>query len=181
MIRNRPGMTLIEIALAVAIGLIVIAASAAGFSGVQRNAKFSSAKSTVGTVQTNLGMDKFRTGSPPPFANVANNRDSLGKPLFPGSNGTLPGDPIHNVNGVLIFNSAASPVPLASNAPTPAWDHPNFLGSPVPSPVAGFTPPPGYIAPAGYGRGGWLYDPATGAFRANLSNQEYQDQRPGTW
>lgn len=181
MFRIRRGLTLIETALAAAVGLIILAAAVAGFNYAQTSAKFSSAKSAVGTIQTNIAMDKFRTGSPPPFANVASNRDSLGKPLFPGTNGVLPGDPVYNVNGVLIYNSTVSPSPMAAGDPTPAWDHPNFAGSPTPTPPTGFTAPTGYTAPSAYGKGGWLYDPNTGSFRANLSNKAYQDQRPGGW
>jgi hypothetical protein len=174
-------MTLVEVALAAAVGLVMLAAAVAGFNYAQTSAKFSASKSTVGTIQTNIGMDKFRTGTPPPFANVAANRDSLGRPLFPGTTGVLPGDPVYNVNGVLLYNSTATPGPLAVGDPSPAWDHPVFAGSPTPTPPPGFTAPTGYVAPPAYGRGGWLYDPTTGSFRANLSNKAYQDQRPGAW
>ena len=179
--RKRAGLTLIEVTLAIAIGLVLLGGTVAAYNAVRASSAMSNARAMVGTIQTNIGMDKFRTGSPPPFANIATNRDSTGKPLFPGTTGTLPGDPEYNVNGVLLYNSAVSPSPLATGDPTPAWDHPNFAGSPTPTPPAGFSPPPGYTAPTAYGRGGWLYDPATGALRLNLSNKAFQDQRPGSW
>jgi prepilin-type N-terminal cleavage/methylation domain-containing protein len=184
MLRNRGGFTLVEVSLAVAVGLILMASSVALFNSVQRGAKFSNAKSMVGTVQTNIGASKFRsaTGSPPPFSAVAANLDpNTGKPFFADTTGVLPGDPAYGRNGVILFDSTATPCPIAAGDPTPAWDHPVFKGSPVPTPPPGFVAPAGYTAAPAYGQGGWLYDPNTGAFRANLSNKDYQDQRPGGW
>ncbi|MNS45483.1 hypothetical protein D3C72_779510 [compost metagenome] len=184
MLQSRRGFTLVEVALAVAVGLMIMAASVMAFQGVQRGAKFSNAKSLVGTVQTNIGASKFRspTGSPPPFAAVATNMDpNTGKPFWPDSAGKLPGDPVYGLNGVMIYNSMASPVAIVAADPTPAWDNPVFQGSPTPTPPPGFVAPAGYTLPTAYGRGGWLYDPNTGAFRANLSNKDHQDQRPGGW
>jgi prepilin-type N-terminal cleavage/methylation domain-containing protein len=181
MFRRQRGFTLVEIALAVAIGLSVMAAAAAMFGSVQRGAKFSQAKSMVGTIQTNVAMDKFRQGSPPPFSALFANRDSSGKPFY--SNTTaLPPDPISGYNGVLYYNSQATPIPLAAGDPNTVWDLPVFSSAqPSPTPPVGFAPPVGSQQPPRYGRGGWLYDPATGAFRANLSNKDYSDQRPGAW
>jgi prepilin-type N-terminal cleavage/methylation domain-containing protein len=184
MFQRRPGFTLVEVSLSIAVGLVVMAAAIAAFSGVQRATKFSNAKSMVGTIQTNIGAAKFRspTGSPPPFSAVAGNLDpNTGKPFWPDSPGKLPGDPVYGINGVMIYSSTATPAPIAAGDPTPAWDHPSFQGSPTPTPPPGFTAPAGYTLPAGYGKGGWLYDPTTGAFRANLSNKDHQDQRPGGW
>ena len=166
MVHKRPGFTLIEVSLAVVIGIVILAASVAGFNGVKRAAKFSQAKSMVGTVQTNLAMEKFRTGSPPPVARLQANRDSANRPFWPDANSVMPNEPITGQNAILPFDSTATPVPLAAGAPSPSWDNPIFL-TPGPAP--------------GYGKGGWLYDPATGAFRLNLSNQDYPDQRPGAW
>ena len=184
MLQSRRGFTLVEVALSVAVGLMIMAASVAAFQAVQRGAKFSNAKSLVGTVQTNIGASKFRSasGSPPPFSAVATNLDpNTSKPFWPDTTGTLPGDPVYGVNGVLLFDSLASPVPLSVGDASPSWDNPVFQGSPVPTPPPGFVAPAGYATPPAYGRGGWLYDPNTGAFRANLSNKEYIDQRPGSW
>lgn len=184
MTQTRRGFTLVEVSLAVAVGLALMAASVAMFNSVQRGAKFSNAKSVVGTIQTNIGASKFRssTGSPPPFNAIATNMDpNTNKPFWPDSPGVLPPDPVYGVNGVLIFNSLATPGPLSVGDGQPVWDHPNFAGSPVPTPPPTFVAPAGYTAPAAYGRGGWLYDPSTGAFRVNLSNKDYADQRPGAW
>lgn len=184
MSHNRRGFTLVEVALAVAVGLMVMAASVVMFNSVQRAAKFSNAKSVVGTIQTNIGASKFRspTGSPPPFSAVATNMDTVTtRPFWPDSPALLPPDPVHGVNGVLLYDSQATPGPLAVGDGQPVWDHPVFAGSPVPTPPPSFVAPAGYTAPTAYGQGGWLYDPATGAFRANLSNKDHADQRPGGW
>ncbi|MEB3222236.1 MAG: hypothetical protein VKS61_09180 [Candidatus Sericytochromatia bacterium] len=173
----RPGLSLVEVALALSAGLVLVAASVAAFRQVQASARIKTAQAMVGTIETNIGMDKFRLGTPPPTAatpspysssfGVQLNRDSVGKPYHPeGSPEALPLDPVTLQNAVLPYDSTASAVPLASNAPTPQWDNPVFL-SPGPSP--------------GYGKGGWLYDSATGAFRINLSNQDYPAERPGQW
>jgi prepilin-type N-terminal cleavage/methylation domain-containing protein len=184
MTQTRRGFTLVEVSLAVAVGLALMAASVAMFNSVQRGAKFSNAKSVVGTIQTNIGASKFRsnTGSPPPFSAVAGNMDpNTGKPFWPDSQGVLPPDPVYGRNGVLLYNSLATPGPLAVGDAQVIWDHPNFAGSPVPTPPPTFVAPAGYTAPTAYGQGGWLYDPSTGAFRVNLSNKDYSDQRPGAW
>lgn len=180
MFRRSRGFTLVEVALAVAIGLAIMAAGSAMFTSVQRGAKFSQAKTIVGTIQTNTAMDKFRQGTPPAFSALFANRDSSNKPFY--SNTTaLPPDPINGYNGVLYFDSLATPRPLVAGDPTPAWDHPVFAPGPTPTPPPGFVPPAGSNQPPAYGRGGWLYDPNTGAFRINLSNKDYPDQRPGAW
>ena len=184
---NRRGFTLIEVALAVAVGLALMAASVAVFHSVQRGAKFSNAKSVVGTIQTNIGASKFRdsAGQPPAFDEVATNTDRTDpaktKPFWPDSAGVLPPDPVFGVNGVLTFDSTQPKGALAAGDGADLHDLAIFNGAAVPAPPPGFTPPAGYTAPTAYGRGGWLYDPATGAFRVNLSNKDYPDQRPGAW
>lgn len=176
-VSERPGFSLVEVALAITAGLMLVAASVTAFRQIQASARLNSAKAMVGTIATNIGMDKFRLGTPPPLAatpspysstfGIQLNTDSIGKPYHPeGSPGALPPDPVTLQNTVLPFDSTASAVPLASSAPTPQWDNPVFL-SPGPSP--------------GYGKGGWLYDASTGAFRINLTNQAYPAERPGQW
>lgn len=177
---RQKGFTLIEVALAVAVGLVVIAGAVYGYNATQASAKTTKARSIVGTVQTNIGMEKFRQGVPPSPEALFANRDSANNPFYPGvDGGTLPAEPLTGVNGMLRYNSNASPVPIAPGDPTPMWDNPVFAGSPPPTP--GFVAPAGYTQPAAYGKGGWLYDPTTGNFRANLSNKDYPAERPGGW
>lgn len=174
--RARRGFSLVEVALAVATGLIVLGATVFAFNQVNASTKMASYKTTVGTVQGNISMDKFRLGTPPPATplptgvpySVTTNTDSVGKPLFPqASPGAMPKDPVHGWNTVLPYDSTATAVPIVAGAPTPQWDNPIFTTTTTASP--------------GYGKGGWLYDPATGAFRANISNQDYPADRPGSW
>lgn len=176
---TRLGFTLVEVSLAISIGLAIMAASVYAYRQVMEASKFSQAKTMVGTIQTNIGMEKFRAGTPPPLspapgsspapsaavpASLLTNTDSLGKAYYANSavGNVLPVDPVMGLNTVTAYNSAASPTPLVAGAPTPQWDNPIF-------------------ASPGTGRGGWLYDASTGAFRINLSNQAYPDQRPATW
>ena len=180
---RQKGFTLIEVALAVAVGLVVIAGAIYGFNSTQTSAKFSQAKSVVGTLQTNIGMDKFRQGTPPSPDSLFANQDSAGRPFYPGvDGGKLPAEPTTGVNGMLRFDSTASPVPLVSAdiGQTNLYDNPVFAPGAV-APTPAFVAPAGYTQPPGYGKGGWLYDPTTGAFRANLSNKDYPDQRPANW
>lgn len=177
--KAHPAFTLVEVALSVSIGLAIMAASVYAYQQVMEASKFSQAKTMVGTIQTNIGMEKFRAGTPPPIspapgaspapsaavpAALYNNVDSMGKAYFSNSatGNRLPQDPVTGNNTLTAFNANASPTPLVPGAPTPQWDNPIF-------------------ASPGAGQGGWLYDPNTGAFRINLSNQQYPDQRPGTW
>ncbi len=172
----RSGFSLIEIALAVAVGLMVLGATVFAFNQVNASSKMANTKTIVGTVQGNIAMDKFRIGSPPPrtpvpgatpVLGVSINTDYTGTAYYPqASPGAMPNDPVTGYNDVLPYDSTATAVPLVAGAPTPQWDNPVFL-SPGPTP--------------GYGKGGWLYDEATGSFRANLSNQDYPDQRPASW
>ena len=172
------GFTLVEVAMAIVVGLVVAAAGFRMYQSVRAASKVREAQMIVGVVQTNVGMDKFRLGTPPlsvattpsPYASVfgvSRNTDSTGRPYHPnGTSSALPPDPISGLTTVLTYDSAATPVPLVSNAPTPQWDNPVFL-------TAGPSP--------GYGNGGWLYDASTGAFRINYSNQQYPAERPGQW
>jgi type II secretory pathway pseudopilin PulG len=173
----RPGFSLIEVALAISAGLAVVSASVFAYTQIAASARLDNAQMMVGTIKTNIQMDKFRLGTPPPAAATPSpyassfginlNTDSVGRPYFPNASpGAMPVDPVTLNNAVLPYDSTASPVPLAAGAPTPQWDNPVFL-SPGPSP--------------GYGKGGWLYDANTGSFRANLSNQAYPAERPGQW
>jgi prepilin-type N-terminal cleavage/methylation domain-containing protein len=172
MSRRTPGFTLIEVMLATAVGLVLMGASIYAYNSVKKGSSLSQARSMVGTMQTNIGMEKFRNGSPPPMtpapassASISTNLDSTNKPYWPGSDtpGQLPPDPITGKNQVLQYSSVASPTPLVAGAPTPQWDNPVFSSG------------------GQYGQGGWLYDPNTGAFRINLSNQQYPEERPGNW
>lgn len=173
----RPGISLVEVVLAVTIGLTLIGGSVYAYQQTRSASRVKEAQMVVGVVQTNIGMDKFRLGAPPPLAatpspypssfGVGLNVDSQGRPYHPqGTGSALPADPISGLDTVLPFDSTATPVPLVSNAPTPQWDNPVFL-------TAGPSP--------GYGHGGWLYDASTGAFRLNYSNQQYPAERPGAW
>jgi prepilin-type N-terminal cleavage/methylation domain-containing protein len=174
----QPGFSLIEVALAVAVGLMVLGATVYAFNQVNASSKVSNAKTIVGTIQGNIAMDKFRLGTPPPMTpkpgatpvyGISINTDYTGKPYYPqASPGALPIDPISGFNTVKSYNSAATPAPIAAGDPTPQWDNPVFQ-----TPSTGATP--------GYGKGGWLYDEATGAFRINYSNKQYPEQRPGSW
>lgn len=175
--RTRPGFTLVEAVLAISVGLLVLGATIVGYNQVHNSAAMTNARSTVATINTNIGMEKFRLGSPPPMtpapastssAAVSLNHDSVGKQYYPGAASpfALPGDPVYNDNTIQVYDSTASPTPLAAGDPTDSWDNPIFAstgGSPA------------------YGKGGWLYDPATGAFRINLSNHDYPGDRPGSW
>lgn len=172
----RPGFSLVEIALAIATGLMVLGATVYAFNQANAASKLSQYKTIVGTVQGNISMDKFRLGTPPPKTpmptgspyGISTNTDSVGKPYYPqASVGALPGDPVFGYNTVLTFDSTATAVPISPGAPTPQWDNPVFTTTTTESP--------------GYGKGGWLYDPATGAFRANISNQTYPGDKPGSW
>lgn len=172
----RLGFSLVEVALAIATGLMVLGATVYAFNQVNASSKLANYKTIVGTVQGNISMDKFRLGTPPPKTpmpsgspySIKTNTDSVGKPYYPqASVGALPNDPVHGQNNVLTFDSTATAVPLITGAPTPQWDNPIFLTTTSESP--------------GYGKGGWLYDPATGAFRANVSNQTYPADKPGSW
>ena len=171
----RKGFTLIEVALSVATGLVVLGATVYAFNQVNQSSKLANYKTIVGTVQGNISMDKFRLGTPPPQTplptgspySLSTNTDSVGKPYYPqGTTGALPNDPVNGYNTVFTFDSTATAVPLVTGAPTPQWDNPVFLSA---------------TASPGYGKGGWLYDPATGAFRANISNQDYPADKPGSW
>ena len=168
----RPGFSLVEVALAIATGLMVLGASVYAFNQVNKASKTAQAKSMVGTIQGNISMDKFRLGTPPPYTpnpaatptyGVSINVDSVGKPYYTqGTPGVMPTEPVTGKTTIMSFDSTATAVPLVAGAPTPQWDNPVF-GSPA------------------YGQGGWLYDPATGSFRANLSNQAYPGDKPGSW
>jgi hypothetical protein len=175
--KHRAGLTLIEITLSIAIGLVMMTGVIAAYYSTRTSSNISSARSMVSTIQTNVAMDKFRLGSPPPLTpvpaatsttSISSNVDSVGKPYYPGAPlpGALPNDPVLNGTLLLTFDSTASPVPLALNDPSERWDNPVFLT-------------PG--APGGYGKGGWLYDPNTGSFRINLNNHDYPGDRPGGW
>jgi prepilin-type N-terminal cleavage/methylation domain-containing protein len=159
--RATRGFTLIEVALAVAIGVTLLGASVMAYRGVQQSSRFAQARSMVGTIQTNIGMDKFRRGTPPTLAALQSNLDSAGKPFWPSST-AFPADPIVNDATISPFSSASAAVALTAGDAQNLWDNPVFTQS-------------------GYGNGGWLYDASTGAFRLDLSNQAYPDQRPGAW
>lgn len=173
-LRSRTGLTLVETALSVAVGLVVVAGSIAAYNQINKSAKFSQAKTMVGTIQTNIGMDKFRLGSPVPLSSnqaatpstfgIQINMDSVGNPYYRDSQNTnaLPNDPVMGKNTIMSYTYNASPVALSPGAPSAQWDNPVF-GSPA------------------YGQGGWLYDASTGNFRINLSNQTYPEHRPGAW
>lgn len=173
----RQGFSLIEVALAIATGLLVLGATVYAFNQANRASKMSQYKIIVGTVQGNISMDKFRLGTPPPWTaapttspySINTNTDSVLKPYYPqASVGAMPADPVYGYNNVLYWDkSTATAVPLSPGAPTDQWDNPVFLDSTTQSP--------------GYGKGGWLYDPATGAFRANISNQDHPGDKPGSW
>ncbi|MEB3196732.1 MAG: hypothetical protein VKP62_05960 [Candidatus Sericytochromatia bacterium] len=173
----RAGISLVEVSLAIVVGLIVASASVYTYQQVRASARLKEAQMIVGTVQSNIAVDKFRLGQAPPLAatpspyasvfGVSLNVTSAGGNYHPqGGVNTLPADPVSGYSTVLAFDSQASPVPLVAGAPTPQWDNPVFL-SPGPSP--------------GYGNGGWLYDQTQGAFRLNYSNQQYPAERPARW
>lgn len=176
---RRPGLSLIEVTLGVAVGLLIMGSSVVAYQQIRTSSKFSAAKSMVGTIQTNIGMEKFRLGSAPPQTpapgataptgeSVApalqNNLDSASRAYWPAgvTARALPADPVMGLSTVMPYTSTASATPLAANAPSAQWDNPIFANST-------------------YGKGGWLYDTRTGAFRINLSNQDYPEQRPGSW
>jgi type II secretory pathway pseudopilin PulG len=175
---RRAGFTIIEVALAIAISLVMMGAVIGVYNSVRVSTNMSNARSMVGTIQTNIAMDKFRLGGSPPrtpqpvpssSAVVSQNLDSNGKPYWPGGIAAtvLPNDPILGNNLVLYFDSTMTPVPLVTNDPTDRWDNPVFLS-------------PGAAA-AGYGKGGWLYDDVHGSFRINLTNHDYPGDHPGGW
>lgn len=170
---RRPGLTIVETVLSIAIGLVLMGGVVATYYSVRASSAMSNARSMVGTIQTNIGMDKFRLGTPPPMTpvpsasattGVAINRDSTGKPFWPDSSlgTTMPADPVTGRNTVMSYYSTLAPTALVAGDPTDRWDNPVF-GSPA------------------YGKGGWLYDENTGSFRINLSNRDYIADHPSQW
>lgn len=160
---QRRGFTLIEVALAVTVGLMILAASVYAYQQVNQSSKFASAKQMVATIQTNIGMEKFRNGRPEALADFTDNRDSANKPYWPGeTGGAFPADPVMGVSTVTAYDSTLAAIDLGSGTPESSWDNPIFQT-------------------AGMGQGGWLYDPATGSFRINLSNKDHPSQRPSSW
>lgn len=155
---RRDGFTLVEVALAVAIGIAIMAATVYAYTSMQSEARYSQWKTMVGTIQTNIAMQKFRTGTAPTLAVVESNTDNLGKAFWPGTSGALPTDPIYNSNTVTQFDSTQAPVTITGSTQT---DNPYFNTTTT--------------------RGGWLYDPNTGSFRANLSNADDVEHKPSTW
>jgi type II secretory pathway pseudopilin PulG len=174
---RRPAFSLVEVVLAIAVGLVLMSGTIAAYNAVRQGSQISQARTMVGTIQTNIGMDKFRNGSPPPMTpsaspsgvSVWTNLDSAGKAYWPNApvNGQLPPDPVLGKATLMPYSSTAAPTALAAGAPTEQWDNPCFYGSAA--------------ATAGYGKGGWLYDASTGAFRINLSNKDYPGDKPSGW
>ncbi|MDB5097588.1 MAG: hypothetical protein JWM80_2009 [Cyanobacteria bacterium RYN_339] len=178
---RRAAFTLIEVALAIAIGLVLLGGTVAAYNSVRQSSNMSNARAMVGTIQTNIGMDKFRAGTPPPLTapganppwpatcSVTGNMDSTGKPYWPNSPtaGQLPDDPVLGKHTILTFDSTQASVVITAGTQSDRWDNPCFVGA-------------ANIA-LGYGKGGWLYDTATGSFRINLSNDAYPGDKPGAW
>lgn len=163
MFAARRGMTLIEIALAVTIGLALLIGSVYAYNQTKVSAEWSQAKTMVGTISTNIAMQKFRTGQPPTLAQLQSNTDNLGHPYWPQTNGVLPADPVSGSDSAIAqYSSASAAVAINPGDPQTSWDNPYFQ-----------TP--------GSGQGGWLYDPSTGSFRINYSNAQYPEQHPSTW
>lgn len=165
MFKRRTGFTMIEVALAIAVGLAVIAGAVVAYNGMQQSAKFQQAKTMVGTIQTNIGMQKFRKSTPPTADEVASNEDSAGKPFWPGTDpGDFPADPITNTDTIATYDSTEDATALdpADVGKTEYYDNPIFLDPAM-------------------GQGGWLYDETTGTFRINLSNKEYVEHQPSKW
>lgn len=165
MFQRRSGFTMIEVALAIAVGLAVIAGAVVAYNGMQTSAKFSQAKTMVGTIQTNIGMQKFRKSTPPTAEEVASNEDSTGKPFWPGTDpGDFPDDPITLSDAIATYDSTEDATALvpADIGKTEYYDNPIFQD-------------------AGMGKGGWLYDETTGTFRVNLSNKDYPEHQPSRW
>jgi hypothetical protein len=178
--RKRAGLTLIEVTLAIAIGLVLLGGTVAAYNAVRASSAMSNARAMVGTIQTNIGMDKFRMGTPPPITapgaapwpascSVTGNMDSTGKPYWPNApvSGQLPDDPVMGKHTVMTFTASDAPVAISTGASSDRWDNPVFAGTANQA--------------AGYGKGGWLYDPSSGAFRINLSNDAYPADKPSAW
>lgn len=159
---QRRGFTLIEVSLAVAVGMVILAASIFAYQQVNMSSRFAAAKQMSATIQTNIGMEKFRTGSAPAYDDLVTNMDSASKAYWPGDSSGFPADPVMGVDTVATYDSSLAAVDLGSSDAENMWDHPVFLD-------------------ASYGKGGWLYDEDTGAFRINLSNKAYPEQRPSAW
>ena len=89
---KRPAFTLVEVILAVAVGLVLMGSTIYAYRAAKAGSSLSKARTIVGTIQTNIGMEKFRLGSPPPMTpapsatavSVYNNVDSTGKAYWSG-------------------------------------------------------------------------------------------------
>ena len=111
---TRRGFTLIETMLAVTVGLMLIAGSIATYNQINRSSKFARSKTIVGTVQTNIQMDKFRLGSPPPLLSTTN--DTTGQLWGVGRNRDIRQSP-DGFNNHATENRDGKPTPVVRLEP----------------------------------------------------------------
>jgi len=162
---RQRGFTILEVVLAVSLGVLLIVGASAAFSAYRIQTNYNRAKMLLAGTRSNITMYRYRKGSFPKAGpvvgtctdgngndiacSICTNTDDQGNPFFPGSNpGTLPIDPVRNIaaiNDTLIANCAA----------TPAWDSTGATSTTFPDDT-----------------GGWLYDPTLGVLSINLKNND---------
>ena len=139
--KREKGVSLIEITLAVVIGVIVIIGILTGYGAQSEAARYNNAKSIVDTVRTAIQTQRSSTGSCPTLAQLGNNLMSNGNPFY-GTNGANQGD--CNRNGTIDAGTE-------HRMPCDPYTRNSLIQSYIPTTLNPFVP-------ANPANGGWLYD-----------------------
>jgi len=156
------GFSLLEVSLALSIGIVVILLAIGGYGGYMNDVNYHKAKMILETVRVNINQYKFRKGGAngpwPTYAQIAANADDSGRAFYPG--GYYPADPITNIGD-----------PLANNKPD--IRNKNAAAGPCTVPPCINCPRWDACVPATNAEGGWCYDANTGVFTINLDPAKY--------
>lgn len=166
MTRKQLGFTLVEVILAIVVGLVVMAGGFAAFHQFNETAKINRAKAIVATVQSSIQQFKYRTGTlPDTQVNIGLNKDDRGEPFYK-STGTL-----------------TNLVPLGM--PDGHFSETNLPPDPIHGKTALYysddATPSVVTDTDGKSLGGWLYLYATGQFYLNVSDEDIPDDPPSKW
>lgn len=155
------GFTLIETALATAIGILVVIGSAFTFSAIKRQQRFDNAMMIVQTIRTSLDAEFANTGSFPSLADLGTNIMTSGEKYYKINIGSMIGD---------CNNSGAIDAGTEHELPCDPYLNVSQI-------IAGGPPVAGPAQP-----GGWLYDQASGGFWINLADDQYvMPAVPSAW
>ncbi|GEM_PF-2057969 len=149
---RRNGFSLLEVTMALAISLVLMAAGTYAYRQHMRAAQINRAKVMLETIRQGIAMYRYRQGTFPPIGTLIApatpslyaNMDDLGQAFY----SLGPGVPLRDP---LIPPSGAGPSPIVQRGDaTASW-------------------------------GGWVYDPLNGTIMPNLPGAEFPGDPPERW